>query len=96
MRGLQEDMQEWKEDRKTLIKNINMLACTSKEMPEDGLKLPPELCVVKVMNDFHPNFSKMVDTWWKLTKYIGSQWHNLLVLEKSWNYGMCKKTTTAH
>ena len=36
MRGLQEDMQELKEDRKTLIININMLACTSKEMPEDG------------------------------------------------------------
>ena len=36
MRGLQEDMQELKEDRKTLIRNINMLACTSKEMPEDG------------------------------------------------------------
>ena len=36
MRGLKEDMQELKEDRKTLIRNINMLACTSKEMPEDG------------------------------------------------------------
>ena len=36
MRGLQEDMQELKEERKTLIRNINMLACTSKEMPEDG------------------------------------------------------------
>ena len=29
MRGLQEDMQELKADRKTLIRNINMLACTS-------------------------------------------------------------------
>ena len=36
MRGLQEVMQELKEDRKTFIRNINMLACTSKEMPEDG------------------------------------------------------------
>ena len=36
MRGLQEDMQELKEDRKTLIRNINMLASTSEEMPEDG------------------------------------------------------------
>lgn len=36
MRGLQEDMQKLKEDRKTLIRNINMLACTSKEMPGDG------------------------------------------------------------
>ena len=36
MRGLQEDMQELKEDRKILIRNINMSACTSKEMPEDG------------------------------------------------------------
>ena len=56
-------MQELKEDRKTLIRNINMLACTSKEMPEDGSKIPTELCVSKVMNDFHPNFSKMVDAW---------------------------------
>ena len=31
----QEDMQRLKEDRKTLIRNINMLTCTSKEMPED-------------------------------------------------------------
>ena len=29
-------MQELKEDRKTLITNIKMLACTSQEMPEDG------------------------------------------------------------
>ena len=29
----QEDMQELKEDRKTLIRNINMLTCTSKDMP---------------------------------------------------------------
>ena len=36
MRGLQEDMQELKEDRKSLISNINMVACTSEEMPEDG------------------------------------------------------------
>ena len=36
MRGLQEKMQELKEDKKTLIRNINMLACTSNEMPEDG------------------------------------------------------------
>ena len=36
MSELQEDMQELKEDRKTLIRNINMLTCTSKEMPEDG------------------------------------------------------------
>ena len=36
MRGLQEDIQKFKEDRKTLIKNIEMLVCTSKEMPEDG------------------------------------------------------------
>ena len=36
MRGLQEDMQDLKEDRKTLIININMLASTSKEMPENG------------------------------------------------------------
>ena len=36
MRGLQEVMQELKGDRKTLIRNINMLACTSEEMPEDG------------------------------------------------------------
>ena len=36
MRGLQKDMQELKEDRKNLIRNINMLACTSEEMPEDG------------------------------------------------------------
>ena len=64
MRGLQEDMQELKEHRKTLIRNTNMLACTSKEMQEDGqIIIPPELCVSKVMNDFHPNFSKMVDTW---------------------------------
>ena len=45
MTGLQEDLQELKEDRKTIIININMLACTSKEMPEDGQKIPPELCV---------------------------------------------------
>ena len=57
-------MQELKEDRKTLIRNINMLACTSKEMPEDGIKIPSELCVLtKVMNDFCRNFSKMVDAW---------------------------------
>ena len=36
MTGLQEDMQELKEERKTIIININMLAFTSKEMPEDG------------------------------------------------------------
>ena len=36
MRGLQEDVQELKEDRKTVIRNINMLACTSKEMQGDG------------------------------------------------------------
>ena len=37
MRVLQEGhMQELKEDRKTLIENIEMMACTSKEMPEDG------------------------------------------------------------
>ena len=64
MRGLQEHMQELKERRKTLIRNTNMLACTSKEMQEDGqIIIPPESCVSKVMNDFHPNFSKMVDTW---------------------------------
>ena len=57
--------------------------------------ITPELCVVKVINNFQSNFSKMVDAWWKLTKYIGSQWHNLLVLEKSWNHGLCKKTTAA-
>ena len=61
MRELQEDMQELKEDRKTLIRN--MLACTSEEMPEDGEKIPPELCVSKVMSDFHPNFSKKVEAW---------------------------------
>ena len=36
MRGLQKDMQELEDHRKTLVKNIEMLACTSKEMPEDG------------------------------------------------------------
>ena len=36
MRGLQEDMQELKEDRKTLARNLNMLPCTSKEISEDG------------------------------------------------------------
>ena len=36
MRELQEDIQELKEDRKTFIRNIHMLVCTSEEMPEDG------------------------------------------------------------
>ena len=41
MGGLQEVMQELKEDRKTLIRNINMLACTSKEMSARGwIKTP--------------------------------------------------------
>ena len=36
MRGLQEDMQELKEDRNTLVRNIHMLACTSKEIAKNG------------------------------------------------------------
>ena len=36
MRELHEDMQKLKEDRKNLVKNIEMLACNSKEMLEDG------------------------------------------------------------